>query len=73
MAVTRCQDQFTHTLHHLAVSPKTYLQPKKTQNLTPASALQSLFSESQNLGKGQRDEVTLELLRILTAFSGWKM
>lgn len=54
MAVTRCQDHSAQVLHHLAQNPRTHLQPKKTQTLTQASALKSLFSEPGNLGEGQR-------------------
>lgn len=68
MAVTQCQEQSAHVLHHLPVNPRTHLQLKKTQNLTQANALKSLFSESQNLGKGQRDEVRLEYLQYLLHF-----
>lgn len=52
----------------LGSEPQHPLQPKKTQNLTQASALKSLFSESQNLGKGQREEVTLEYSEYLLHF-----
>lgn len=39
-----CQDHFAHVLHHLAVHPRTHLQPKQTtESATSQRSEKSIF------------------------------